>query len=71
MAKKAHLQTQVSPFIVFLEEMGVRTLMVRGGGFEEVVGLPTSPQQGGAKVSTEKCTLRYEIGQKKTTMRIQ
>jgi hypothetical protein len=41
----------------------------RGGGFKEVVGLTTSPQQGGAKVSTEGCTLRYEIGHKKTHKR--
>jgi hypothetical protein len=33
------------------KEMGVRTLMLRGEGgmFKEVVGLATSPQQGGGK----------------------
>ncbi len=31
------------------KDMGVTTLMVRGGGVKEVVGLPASPQKGGGK----------------------
>jgi hypothetical protein len=48
--------------------------MVRGGaGFKEVVGVPTSPQQGGGKSIDRRMysTLRYEIGHKKHTRGIE